>query len=208
MKGQEQKNKYGQVSVLNLINSLWPSPGDYCSYMDTSRLSNAVTFKRSSVRKTTTLSMTAKPYCYSMHHAKLQRVSVMHWSMQKYFYLIFLPLTMTNRVPNTRWMESFILSLLLLVAFFSYQTDRNMLFIYSLKSSVYAHSGHVLFFWLCFCIGFTVARSRVQQKVVMRRWVKGQTRVQASRSATTEMSQRAVSSSSGWPTALFLFWSS
>lgn len=110
-----------------------------------------------------------------MHHTKLQRVSAMHWIMQKYFHFIVLPLTTTNRVPNTRWMESFILILLLLVAFFSYQTDVNQLFIYSLNCSVYAHSGHVLFYWLCFCVGFTVVCSRVQQKVVMRRWVKGQT---------------------------------
>lgn len=63
-------------------------------------------------------------------------------------------------------------------------------FIYNLHSSDYAFTDHVLFvmpvisffFWggggpsMFVCLGFTFVYSHVQQKVVMRRWVKGQTR--------------------------------
>lgn len=63
-------------------------------------------------------------------------------------------------------------------------------FIYNLHGSDYAFSDHVLFvksfmfcfaFCVCVCVGsvyvcFTFVYSHVQQKVVMRRWVKGQTR--------------------------------
>lgn len=99
----------------------------------------------------------------------------------------------TNRVPNTSRMQSFILFVQLLVEFFNWdKTDIHQLlrqFIYSLHSSVYAYSDHVLFMnsdvgnfektkqpCMCVYLGFSIAYSHVQQKVVMRRWVEGQTR--------------------------------